>query len=144
MSAYLVARVGAERFAFALARVVEALDAPVLFDTPHRPAGMLGTLRHRDRTLPVWDAASMFGVARDRAEGTALVFLDGARGVALLVDDAEDIVDVDETALRAAPPGTDRHGVLSGVALERGGLVNVVRVDALMARLASTTERSEA
>jgi len=144
MSAHLLARVGTERFAFALAQVVEALDAPGLHDLPGRPAGMLGTMRHRGRTVPVWDAESAFGVGREGGEGTALVFHDGARGVALLVDDAEDIVEVADDAVRAAPAGADGGGLLSGVYKNHGTLVNVVRVNVLVARLVTQGERSNA
>ncbi|MHB1311098.1 MAG: chemotaxis protein CheW [Gemmatimonadaceae bacterium] len=144
MSAHLLTRVGTERFAFPLEQVVEALDAPGLHDLPRRPAGMLGTLRHRGRTLPVWDAESTFGVGRDGGLGTALVFQDGARGVALLVDDAEDILQIDDGAVRDAPAGADGGGLLSGVYQNQGTLVNVVRVNVLVARLVSQGERSNA
>jgi len=142
MSAHLVARVGTERFAFALGLVVEALDAPSLHDLPRRPAGMLGTLRHRGRTLPVWDAERAFGVGRAGGQGTALVFHDGARGVALLVDDAEDILQIADDAVRVAPAGADGDGLLCGVYKNHGTLVNVVRVNVLVARLVSQGERS--
>ena len=135
MSAHLLARVGAERFAFALGRVVEAVDEPTVHDLPRRPAGMLGTLRHRGQTVPVWDASSAFGVARTRAAGTALVFQDGDRGVALLVDDALDIVQIRQDALRAAPAGSDGMGLLAGVVRDADGLLSVVRVDELVSRL---------
>jgi chemotaxis signal transduction protein len=144
MSAHLLARVGAERFAFSLALVVEALDAPVLRDLPLSPAGMLGTMRHRGRTLPVWDAQSAFGVRRDREGGTALVFREGSRGLALLVDDAEDIVQVADGAMRGVPAGTDGDGLLEGVFQSEGSLVNVVRVNVLVARLMSRGEWSDA
>jgi chemotaxis signal transduction protein len=144
MSAHLLARVGAERFAFALGLVAEVLDAPPVHDLPHRPEGMLGTMRHRGRTLTVWDAASAFGVRREQATGgTVLVFRDGERGAALLVDDAEDIVQIAPEAVREAPSGVDGNGLLAGVVRSRDSLVNVVRVNVLVARLMSGAERSE-
>jgi chemotaxis signal transduction protein len=144
MSAHLLTRVGTERFAFALEHVVEALDAPALHDLPRSPAGLLGTLRHRGRTVPVWDAERAFGVGRDGGQGTALVFHDGTRGVALLVDDAEDILQIAVDAVRAAPAGADGDGLLAGVYKNQGTLVNVVRVNVLVARLVSQGERSNA
>ncbi|MEK7240500.1 MAG: chemotaxis protein CheW [Gemmatimonadota bacterium] len=135
MSAHLLARVGDERFAFALGRVLEAVDAPTVHDLPLRPGGMLGTLRHRGQTLPLWDAGSAFGVRRLQAEGTALVFRDAGRGVALLVDDAVGIVQIPDDALRAAPPGSDGEGLLAGVVRDEDGLLSVVRVDVLVSRL---------
>ncbi len=143
MSAHVLARVGSERFAFALALVTEALDAPTVHELPRRPAGLLGTIRHRGRTLPLWDAGSAFGVRRGQETGTALVFRDGARGVALLVDDAEDIVQVGEGTVRGVPAAADAHGMLAGVFTIDGVLVNVVRVNVLVARLMAQGERSE-
>ena len=137
MSAHLLTRVGDERFAFALERVVEAVDAPTVHDLPNRPAGMLGMVRHRGQTVPLWDAGSAFGITRARAAGTALLFRDGGRGVALLVDDALDIVQVPEDALRTAPTGSDSEGLLAGVVRDPAGLMSVVRVDALVSRLVS-------
>jgi chemotaxis signal transduction protein len=55
--------------------------------------------------------------------------------VALLVDDAEGIVQIAEEALRRAPTGSDGSGMLEGVARDAAGLMNVVRVDALVERL---------
>lgn len=141
MSAHLLARVGNERFAFALGRVLEAVDDPAVHDTPQRPAGMLGMLRHRGLTVPVWDAGSAFGVQRAHAVGTALVFRDGDRGVALLVDDAVDIVQILGDELRAAPAGSDGEGLLAGVVRDADGLMSVVRVDVLVSRLVSQGAR---
>jgi len=137
MSAHLLARVGGERFAFALGLVIEAMDAPVLHDPPRRPDGMLGTMRHRGRTLPVWDGARAFGVARTARDGTALVLDDAGRQLALLVDDAVDILEIAPDALRAAPAGSDAEGMLAGVVRDGDGLVGVVRVDVLVSRLVS-------
>lgn len=143
MSAYLVARVGAERFAFTLGRVIEALDAPALHDPPWRPDGMLGTLRHRGHTLPVWDAGSALGIRRADGAGTALVLENAGRQLALLVDDALDIVEVASAAIRDVPAGGDGEGLLTGVARDAQGLVGIVQVDALVSRLVARGARRE-
>jgi chemotaxis signal transduction protein len=141
MTAHLLARVGEERFAFRLDRVVEALDAPALHDPPWRPEGMLGTMRHRGLTLPVWDGGSAFGIPRDGDAGTALVLDDAGRHLALLVDDALDIMRFDRGAVRALPSAADGEGLLSGVVQDAEGLVSVVRVDVLVSRLESRGAR---
>lgn len=137
MSAHLMALVGDERFAFALGQVVEAVDAPTVHDTPLRPDGMLGTLRHRGQTVPVWDAGRALGIPRARREGTALVFRDGTHSVALLVDDAMDIVEIPDDAVREAPALSGGDGLLAGVVRDPGGVMSVVRVDVLVSRLMS-------
>jgi chemotaxis signal transduction protein len=141
MRAHLLARVGHERFAFPLESVIEAIDAPALHDPPWRPDGMLGTLRHRGQTLPVWDAGNAFGIQRTGAPGTALVLGDAGRQLALLVDDAEDIMKVDGDAVRALPTAGDGESLLVGVVQDAKGLVNVVRVDVLVSRLVSRGAR---
>lgn len=135
MTAHLLARVGRERFAFALGRVREALDAPPLHDPPRCPEGMLGTLHYRGQTMAVWDAGPAFGLRRSEPTGTALVLGDDGRHLALMVDDAEDIVEIAPDLMQAAPAGTDGAGMLAGVVRQAGGLVSVVRVDALVSRL---------
>ncbi len=143
MTAHLLARVGSERFAFGLSRVLEALDAPTMHDAPMRPDGMLGTLRHRGVTVTVWDSARAFGVPRGALDGTALVLGEAGRPLALLVDDALDIVDISPDALQMPPQGTDAASVLAGVACDANGLVCVVKVDALVRRLEAWGARSE-
>lgn len=144
MSNHLVARVGDERFAFALRRVREALDAPSLHHPPVRPDGMLGTMRHRGQTLAVWDGGRAFGIARRPAlgaasatvDGTALVLDNAGEQVVLVVDDALDVMEIAPEVVREAPAGTDAAGMLEGVVRDAAGLVGVVRVDVLCARLA--------
>ena len=135
MSQHLLLRVGDERFALALDRVVEALDTPPLHEPPRRPHGLMGTLRHRGRTLSVWDGARAFRTARREPVSTLLVLSDAGRHVALVVDDAEDVAEIASDALRAAPPGTDDEGLLEGVVRDANGLVSVVRTDVLVSRL---------
>jgi chemotaxis signal transduction protein len=61
--------------------------------------------------------------------------------VALLVDDAVDIVQIRADALRAAPAGSDGEGLLAGVVRDADGLLSVVRVDVLVSRLVSRGAR---
>ncbi len=142
MSAHLLARVGVERYAFALSTVAEALDAPALHAPLLCPDGLLGTLRHRGRTLDVWDSAHAFGVRRASGDGTAIVLSDGGHSLALVVDDAVDIVELAADALQEPPVGTDAHGLLAGVACDAHGLVSVVHVEALLGRLTTWSARS--
>ena len=148
---HIVVRVGAERFAFPVFDVEEALDAPVVEWVPIAPAGLLGQLRHRGRMVSAWDAGWAFGLARaaragagagagaGTGAGAALVLRDGPRRLALVVDDVVEIARLEADGMRAVPFGSDLDGVLSGVCLspEGGGsIVNVVRVEALVARAA--------
>lgn len=133
---HLVARVGGERFAFPIGSVEEALDAPDVTPVPGTAAGLIGQLTIRDRTVSAFDAGWALGVQREGGAGAALVFRNGARRVALMVDDVEDLAQVEPSSVRAVPGGADTDGVLSGVWLAADGesVVSLVRVEALIAR----------
>ncbi|HEY2850392.1 MAG TPA: chemotaxis protein CheW [Gemmatimonadaceae bacterium] len=138
MTLHIMARVGAERFAFPAEAVEEALDAPAIEWVPVAPDGMLGQLLHRGRMIGAWDAGRLFLLAAPARAGAALVLRDGSQRIALVVDDVTDMARIEPDAVRAAPAGSDPDGVLTGVALQAGdgaekSLVNVVRVDALAA-----------
>lgn len=138
---HVIARVGAEHFAFAVSDVEEAIDAPSLEWVPAAPAGLAGQLRHRERTLSAFDAGWAFGVHRDARTATALVLRAGDRRAVLVVDDVDDLAALDLASLRPAPAGTDADGVLAGVCVgirNDGQLINLVRVGALLDRAAAT------
>ena len=143
---HIIARVGGERFAFSVSQVEEAVDAPAVEWVPVAPAGMLGQLPHRGRMVGAWDAGWAFRLPGPAAAGAALVLRDGARRVALVVDDVVEMARIEPGALHAVPGGADLDGVLSGIYFHTGSnaarstaepsggaLVNVVRVDALAA-----------
>ena len=138
---HVIARVGSERFAFAVADVEEAIDAPHLEWVPAAPPGLAGQMRHRARTLSAFDGGWAFGVARDGRSTTALVLRTGAQRAVLVVDDVDDLTMLDLTTLRPVPAGTDADGVLAGVcvgARDDGHLVNLVRVASLLDKADAT------
>ena len=141
MSLHIIARVHGEHFAFPAADIEEAVDAPVIEWVPVAPEGMLGQLAHRGRMVGAWDAGSLFRFGVPATAGAAIVLRDGARRIALVVDDVTEMVRIEAAAVRPAPPGADPDGVLGGICFRarrrvgRAGtpLMNVVRVDVLAA-----------
>lgn len=138
----LVARVGSEYFAFRLADVLEAVDAPVIAPVPLMPRGVLGQITHRGQLLPVLDPRAVLGVAREgvgregvgregaACEGTVLVMVPAGTPFALGVDDVTDMITVDAGATRALPAGVDRTGVLTGLLAIDHMLVGAVDIAA--------------
>jgi chemotaxis signal transduction protein len=147
---YIIARIGGERFGFATRDVEEALDAPTVGWVPFAQNGLLGQMRHRDRTVSAFDGGWMFGVTRSvrtaDAPETALMLRDGDRCVALIVDDVEDLCAIAMQGVRPVPRGADVDGVLRGVVFAPApleGLLSLVRVAALIDRATSGEAISE-
>jgi chemotaxis signal transduction protein len=116
---HVVARVGAERFAFRVADAEEVIDRPRLIPVPNAPAGLAGQFEHRGRMVSAFDAGWMFDVERDPTTETALVLRVADDRLALLVDDVEDLSALDTGAVRPTPAGADPAGLLRGVCLPR-------------------------
>jgi chemotaxis signal transduction protein len=134
---HVIARVGAERFAFHVGDVEEVLDGPAVQWVPSGVPGLVGHLRLRDRTVRAFDGAWAFDVARAGHDATALVLRAGDARVALVVDDVDDLATLDATDVRPVPLGADPHGLLRGVTFHHGrdrALVSLVHVPSLMAR----------
>lgn len=132
----LVARAGAEYFAFPLGAVLEALDGAEVAPLPLVPKGVLGQCAHRGQLLPVLDPQVVFGSPMDGGVMTILVMV-AAEPFALAVDDVTDMVTVGDAARRAVPIGADRGGMLSSLLAHEGLLAGVVDLDALRGFAAS-------
>jgi chemotaxis signal transduction protein len=105
----LLARIGTERFAFALAEVIEAVDAPRVESVALAPAAMVGQCVHRGRLLPVLDGGTLLGVARAGGAGALLVFACEGDHVGVLVDDVLD-AEVAHPSMRRPVPATGAPG----------------------------------
>lgn len=132
----LIARSGAEHFAFPLASVLEALDGAEVVPLPLLPAGVLGQCSHRGALLPVLDPGTVLGAALEGAAGTVLVFV-ADEPFALAMDDVTDMVIIEGHARRAVPTGSDRGGMLEALFAHDRLLVGLVDADALRAVAAS-------
>jgi chemotaxis signal transduction protein len=140
-SLHLIARAGGEEFAFPIADVDEALDAPVIEWVPVAPEGMLGQLKYRGTTISGWDAHWAFGLRRASGEapvaGAAVVLRDGRRRFAIVVDDVVELTRLDLERVQPVPVGADAEGALSGVIFSARAahtLVGVVRCESLITR----------
>lgn len=142
----LVARVGSEYFAFPLADVLEAVDAPVVTTVPLTPTGVLGQCTHRGQLLPVLDPHRLLGAPLDAGSGTVLIMATRLPSAvchlpsavfALQVDDVTDMVTVGPRNRRALPEGTDRTGMLSGLLAIDRMLVAAVEMTAFRATAAT-------
>lgn len=140
----LLARVGAERFAFPLRDLLEAVDAPVVTPVALAPVGVAGQCQHRDRLLVVLDAGSLVGVPRAGGAGALLVIEGNDGPFGLWVDDVEDMVAAPRRAWRGLPTEAARSsGVLRALLSLEDGIAALVDVGAV--RTAATARmQSEA
>ncbi|HEV2751661.1 MAG TPA: chemotaxis protein CheW [Gemmatimonadales bacterium] len=134
---YLLVRVDGKAYGLPLTRVVEVGDLAEVLEVPRALAAMRGLTPLRGRLVPVVHLGALMG---DRsppsARGRAAVVVEigageGARYVALEVDDADDVV-------REAPlpvPHGESLPWASGVARRRGALVPILDLDALGDRI---------
>lgn len=130
----LLARVGRETFAFPIAEVLEAIEAPPVVPTALAPSGMLGQCTLRDRLLPVLDAGTLLGVPREDGTGVLLVLDTDAGRIALRVDDVVDMVLVEPSQRRALPAtGGAMTAMLEDVIALGQGIAGAVAMDALRA-----------
>lgn len=130
----LLARIGAETFAFPLADVLEVAEAPAVTPLPMLPAGVVGQSVHRGRLLPVIDAGALLGVPRTSPTGVLLVIdIDGERA-ALWADDVLDMVTVEPRMRRPVPAGSGPAGaLLAGVVYLGPGIAAMVAMDEVRA-----------
>ena len=128
----LLFRIGGELFALPLASSEEAVEALAHEPLPGMPAAMLGIARHRGRRLAVYAAAPVLGVECRGAEPVTLVVRADAGSIGLVVDDVEDVIMADLSALRAVPGPASTDPVLRGVLPWEGTLVAVCDPPALV------------
>lgn len=126
----LLARIGAETFAFPLAEVLEVTDAAEVAPLALLPVGVAGQSVYRDRLLPVIDGGTLLGVPRCAPQGVLLVIVVDGERVALWADDVIDMVTVDPQRFRAVPAGSGASGAMLRGVLDLGtGIAALVSMD---------------
>ena len=123
-------RVGGESYAFAVEHVLEVAELGEIAPVPGAEAGVLGVRNLRGEVLPVFDLASVFGIAREGVAQRLLVVEHNGRRAGFAIDE---VVDVGELP---APAEEAESKFLHGASLDEGELVGVVDVGRLFATLA--------
>ncbi|MBA3338879.1 MAG: chemotaxis protein CheW, partial [Geodermatophilaceae bacterium] len=128
----LLFRVATEWFAIALSVVEEAVDLPEVHFIPEMPPAMLGVVTVRGTLTPVYSPATTLGLTLDDG-GSALIFRRGSTRLALVIDDVDDVISVDLSALRDTPLLDANDGLTLGVLRRGDKLVAILDADALLA-----------
>ena len=135
----LVFQLGVERFAVALARVDEVIDAPAVLPLPGAPRTVRGIAATHGGMMTVYDVRPLLEVG-EGTDAAALVFARDGRRVALGIDDVFDSILVGEGELRAAPHAGATEGVVVGVIRRDNELIAVLDADALLDAATTVTD----
>jgi purine-binding chemotaxis protein CheW len=127
----LMFNIGSERFAVELVCVEEAIDLPEVHHVPEMPPAMLGVITVRDTLTPVFTPTEALGVPV-QGQGAALIFRSDRGRFALAIDDVDDVMTLDLSALRDAPGSEVADSVVVGVARIDDSIVALVDADALV------------
>ena len=124
----LLFSVGDELFAAPLIAILESLDNPRVLPVPGADDHARGVLDLRGRRVAAYSPAAALNIDLTGEPGAALLLESDGDGppIALLISDVDDVLDVDEADVRAAPGAADPDGILLGVIQLGGRLVSLV------------------
>jgi len=133
-------RLGSTICAMDAARVREILPLPRLRRPPAAPALLLGFFDLAGQMVPALDLAALLGLrpalqgvdACDVHAHLVLTAMSDGAAVALLVDRALDIVELDAAQMKAVDPAETMNGCVEGELSRDGDLVHVLDVDRLL------------
>jgi chemotaxis signal transduction protein len=126
---FLIVRIGSERFAIDLSRVVEVVDATALDLVPQLGDTALGLVTWRGNAHAVWSTSVTLRAVAERID--TAVFLRDDPPVAFAADDVEDIVTVPGTSVRGLQGVDDGGGLVLGALHVGDALATVVDPAAL-------------
>ena len=136
--------------ALARASVSEVLPLPELHAPPAGGGPLAGFLNLGGTPVPVVDLARLLGLSTDAMQGDAKeayrhILLDAPRGTGFLVDRVEDLITVEEVALRPVAAERTLNGCVVAEIAREDGLVHVLGLDHLLtaeerARLSALTD----
>jgi purine-binding chemotaxis protein CheW len=123
-------RLGKESYAVAVEHVIEVAELGELSPVPGAQDSVLGVRNLRGDVLPVFDLASVLGIAGDGDPPWLLVTEHGSLRAGLAIDEVTDVGTI-------PPVGEEtQSNLLAGAALDDSGLVGVIDVERLFAALA--------
>ncbi len=122
-------RIGAELYALPVEAVLEVAEIGKLTPVPGAPAGTLGMQNLRGSALPVFELATLLGLAGEGPPGLLVVAEEGRRRAGLAIDEVHDVGELPATSEESD------HALLLGAALTDSGLVGVLDLARLFDRL---------
>jgi purine-binding chemotaxis protein CheW len=130
----IVVRMGAGKFAVALASVAEVGRTPVVTRVPGLPAWLAGVANWRGRILPVLDLRPLLGAEASplAAQARLVVLTDGGIAVGMVVDAVDGTTPMPEVAPFPAASSTNGASLLCGQVPRDDGPLAVLDVPAVL------------
>ena len=106
----LIFDLAGEKYAVPIHDIAQIIETPLTTPSPNAPPFLFGILSLRGKIVSVIDVAARLGIRRRKAAGQSkVVVLDlGPDQIGLLVDNIDQVVDVDLSALEPPPEGFRR------------------------------------
>lgn len=126
---------GGQRYALPIERVQEIQQIVEFSEVPSGGMGVVGMVNLRGSVIPAVDLRLLVGLPLEEytLETPMIMCRLGGQVVALVVDEVQDVLELPEGCLQAAPPMHALSSKMIGVARLADGLVYVLEVDALVA-----------
>jgi chemotaxis signal transduction protein len=122
-------RVGGESYAFLVERVLEVAELGDVAPVPGSADAVLGVRNLHGEVLPVFDLATVFGIAREGSAPWLLVVEHDGRRAGFAIDGVTDVATLPDPSEEAQSP------FLRGAVLDEGELVGIVDVERLFQSL---------
>jgi len=130
----VVFRLGTQRYGIPLAHVDEIQQIVAFSDVPADSTSVVGMVNLRGEVIPAIDVRRLVGM-EDRAytlETPMIIAHSDAHTVALIVDVAEDVVELPDSGFQSASPLHALSSKMIGVYHLDGGLVYLLDLDELL------------
>lgn len=125
---------GGQRYALPIDRVNEIQQIVAFSDVPAGGRGVVGMVNLRGNVIPAIDMRGLIGLERREytLETPMVITRTGFQTVALIVDEVEDVIELPEGCLQAAPTMHALSNKMIGVCRLPDGLMYLLDIDKLL------------
>lgn len=126
---------GGQRYALPIDRVQEIQQIVAFSEVPSGGSGVVGMVNLRGSVIPAIDLRRLVGLPGEEYVLETPMIICRVRGqlVALIVDEVQDVIQLPDGCLQAAPPMHSLSSKMIGVCRLDDGLVYLLDLDLLMA-----------
>lgn len=125
---------GGQRYGLPIEVVQEIQQIVAFSEVPSAESVVTGMINLRGNVIPAVDARRLIGLpAQDYVLETPMIIIHaGEHQIALIVDEVQDVMDLPDGCMQAAPPMHALSSKMIGVARMADGLIYLLDMDLLM------------